>query len=320
MTRFLGVGTGGAAPRLAVLLAALFFSTGGAAVKAAELSPWQVASFRCAVAAPALFLLLRWWHPGSFRLPTRRGGGGGGLWAKLGAVAVCYALVMVCFVLANAWATAAVATFLQSTAPLYVLLAAPMLLGEKVRWQDLVVIALLAVGMVLFFSGLDAPMSTAPRPEAGRWAGAIAGIFWGLTVLGLRWVETGGRGGQSHAGASRLAVVLGCVVAAVITLPLALETGGWPTTGTDVAVVLYLGWVQIALPYLLLTWAVARLPALEVSLLLLIEPVLAPLWAWWLHGEIPSLRSLAGGAVILCATAGHGILSARRIKGAAGAA
>mgnify|MGYP003344342723 CR=1 FL=1 len=46
-----------------------------------------------------------------------------------------------------------------------------------------------------------------------------------------------------------------------------------------------------------------ELPALEVSLLLLMEPVLNPLWTWLVRGEEPGLWVVAGGAVIIAAKA-----------------
>ena len=42
--------------------------------------------------------------------------------------------------------------------------------------------------------------------------------------------------------------------------------------------------------------------AFEASLLLLLEPVLNPIWAWLVHGERPGAGSLAGGSVIIFAT------------------
>ena len=41
---------------------------------------------------------------------------------------------------------------------------------------------------------------------------------------------------------------------------------------------------------------------MEASLLLLLEPVLNPIWAWIVHGERPGAWSLAGGAILLLAT------------------
>ena len=46
-----------------------------------------------------------------------------------------------------------------------------------------------------------------------------------------------------------------------------------------------------------------RITALEASLLLLVEPVLNPVWAWLVHGEVPGMLAIVGGAVILAATA-----------------
>jgi len=50
---------------------------------------------------------------------------------------------------------------------------------------------------------------------------------------------------------------------------------------------------------------VPRVRALEVGLFLLIEPVLNPIWTWLVHGETPGAATLAGGALILGATAGR---------------
>jgi drug/metabolite transporter (DMT)-like permease len=50
-----------------------------------------------------------------------------------------------------------------------------------------------------------------------------------------------------------------------------------------------------------------EVPALEASLLMLLEPVLNPMWAWLVHGERPSRWALAGGALILVATAANAL-------------
>jgi drug/metabolite transporter (DMT)-like permease len=44
------------------------------------------------------------------------------------------------------------------------------------------------------------------------------------------------------------------------------------------------------------------IPALEASLILLIEPVLNPVWSWVFHGERPTAWALLGGMLILGAT------------------
>jgi DME family drug/metabolite transporter len=74
-------------------------------------------------------------------------------------------------------------------------------------------------------------------------------------------------------------------------------------------VITYLGVAQIGLAYVLLTRALRLVPALEASLLLLLEPVLNPVWAWIVHGEVPSPWSISGGALILLATAAKAVSS-----------
>jgi drug/metabolite transporter (DMT)-like permease len=74
------------------------------------------------------------------------------------------------------------------------------------------------------------------------------------------------------------------------------STGEWAT-------LVYLGVFQIAVAYACLTAAIRHLPALEVSLLLLIEPVLNPVWTWILHGEDPGTWTIVGGSIIIVATA-----------------
>ena len=74
---------------------------------------------------------------------------------------------------------------------------------------------------------------------------------------------------------------------------------------------MYLGVGQIGLAYVCLTAAIRHLSALEVSLLLLIEPVLNPVWTWILHGEHPGTWTIAGGAIIVSATALRSLHDAR---------
>jgi drug/metabolite transporter, DME family len=266
--------------RLQVLAAAALFSSGGAAIKAVHLDGWQVACFRSAIAAATLFLLMRQ----ARRRPSPR----------VLAVGVAYASTLVLFVLANKLTTAASAIYLQATAPLYVLLLSPWLLRERIRARDVAFMIALAVGLGLFFVGLDPVSATAPNPSLGNLLGLISGGTWALTVMGLRAL---GRGGESWAPAGAF---WGNVFAAVACLPMALPVGS--SRPTDWLLVLYLGVFQIGIAYLFLIRGLDRVQAFEASLLLLLEPVLNPLWAWLVHGERPGVWSLAAGGVILLAT------------------
>lgn len=278
-------------PRLAIAIAALIFSTGGAAIKFADFTGWQVASFRSGVAAITLLLVL----------PNVRAG----MTRRAALVGVAYAATLVSFVLANRLTTSANAIYLQSTAPFFVLLLGPWLLRERVRRRDLPVIVAVLVGLALVMSGTDSPSRTAPDPARGNLIALGSGLSYALMLCGLRWL---GRGGVA-AGEALAAVVLGNVIACVATLAFALPAGSHGAT--DWMVIGYLGVVQIALAYLLVTYGIRRVPALDVSLLLLVETALNPLWTWLLLSEVPSLAALAGGAVIIGATVLQTIVATR---------
>ncbi len=277
--------TGHAPERLLVLGAALLFSTGGAAVKASTLSGWQVASLRSGVAALTLLLIL----------PAARRGWG---W-RPALVGLAYAGTMITYVLANKLTTAANAIFLQSTAPLYVLMLSPLLLGEKVRRRQLFFVVILAFGMGLFFVGSQPSWASAPRPVEGNMVAVAAGIFWALTIIGLRWLGRDSSG-RSEVPTAATAVACGNLLACLVTLPLALPVRD--ATAVDWTVVVFLGVFQIAVAYVWLVRGMRRVGALESSLLLLLEPVLNPCWAWLIHGEQPTVWALAGGVIILSAT------------------
>lgn len=268
--------------RLRLALAALLFSTGGAAIKAAEFTGWQIAGFRSGVAALVLWLLA----PGARRAWTWR----------VFLVGAAYAATLVLFVLANRLTTSANTIFLQSTAPLYVMLLAPWLLHERVRPADVGFMAVVAVGLTLFFVGAEPPHATAPDPARGNLLAACSGVTWALTVCGLRWM--GSRDGDGSSAMA--AVVVGNLLAFAAALPWALPLG--PHPARDWVVIVYLGAFQIGVAYMLVTSALRWLPALEASIILLIEPALNPLWAWAVQGEVPGSFALAGGAIILGAT------------------
>ncbi len=271
-----------AGARLKILLGALLFSTGGTAIKACAYTGLEVAGLRSGIAAVAIFLLL----PSARRLGSPR------TWL----VGLAYAVTMFTFVMANKLTTAANTTFLQSTAPLYICFLGPFLLGERVRRSDLAFMAVLLLGLALFFVGTEAPARTAPQPGLGNLLAALSGVSWALTIIGLRWV---GRS-EGAGGSAGSAVLAGNLIAFLLAIPWTVSAGGGRIQ--DWLLLAYLGVFQVALAYVFVTAAIRRLPALEASLLLMAEPVFNPLWAFVIHGEAPRAWALLGGTVIIAAT------------------
>jgi DME family drug/metabolite transporter len=266
---------------LFLFAAAILFSTGGAAIKACSLSNWQVAGFRSGIAAVVLYIAL----PGARRHWTWR------TWL----IGLAYAATMILFVLANKLTTSANAIFLQSTAPLYLLLLGPLVLREPIRKIDLAVISTVAAGAILLLFGTVASAATAPNPGRGNLMALAAGAAWGLTITGLRWMGKH----ADHTNASEAVVIAGNLLAFAVCLPMAIPVEH--ARSSDAAVLLYLGLFQISLAYLFLTRSLRDVPGLEASTLLLIEPVLNPTWTWMIYGERPGSSALLGGLLIITA-------------------
>ncbi len=271
--------------RLQVFAAAVLFSTGGAAIKSIQLTAWQVAGFRAGLAALAILLFL----PAARRMFDRR----------ILLAGIAYAAMGLTFVAANKYTTAANAIFLQDTAPVYMMALSPLLLKEAVPRRDRVFLVLMAAGAAMFFAGDPAPSLTAPDPARGNLIALASAAAWASTIAALRWMEKSGIEGQP----GMATVAMGNLLAFGASLPWALPVAS--ISARDAGVLAYLGFVQIALGYALFTRGVKHASGMEASVIMMCEPALCALWAFLIHGETPAPWGLAGGAVILAATAGR---------------
>ncbi|MEZ5398491.1 MAG: DMT family transporter [Bryobacteraceae bacterium] len=277
--------------RLYVLAAAVLFSTGGAAIKATSLTGWQVAGLRSGFAALTIALVL----------PPARAS-----WTpRIALIGLLYTVMTVSFSLANKLTTAANAIFLQDSAPFYLILLGPWLLKERAKPADGLFLLLMATGAALFFLGDQATYATAPNPRLGNMLGLLCSVAWATVIAILRYMERSGARGEPG-----MAVVMsGNATSFLLCLGFALPLAATPK---DWAIVAYLGCIQIAAGYVLLTRGVRGITALEASLLILAEPTFSPIWAWMLHGEKPGRLALAGGALILGSTVARVALASRK--------
>jgi DME family drug/metabolite transporter len=266
-----------------LLAAALLFSTGGLVIKSIALTGWQVACLRAVIAGVVVAMLLP---------ESRRN------WQlRLIGPAISYAAMLILFVISTKLTTAANAIFLQATAPLYLVFLGPSLLKERTRREDWLTLLVMGAGMTLFFLGEPSAQATAPRPVLGNFLAAAGGLAWALVLLSLRvW-------GRKHPTQNHgMQVVLaGNLLAAVLCAPFIFPLES--ATPMDLGLVGYLGVFQVALAYLMMTKGMRQVPALEASMILLVEPVLNPVWTWLVLGENPGWLAILGGALILSGTA-----------------
>ena len=92
------------------------------------------------------------------------------------------------------------------------------------------------------------------------------------------------------------AVFIGACLSALVMLPLALP---WQATASDMAWLVLLGTLQLALPCVLAVKVARYLPAPEMALLGLLEVIFGVLWAWLGAGEAPGTSALLGGSLVI---------------------
>jgi drug/metabolite transporter (DMT)-like permease len=260
-----------------LIISAVLWSLGGVLIKLVEWHPFAIAGMRSAISVVVLFLAVR--RPRFTWSVTQI------------SCAVAYAGTVVMFAVANKHTTAANAILLQYTAPIYIALLSAWFLGERTGILDWITIALVLCGMTLFL--LDG-LST------GNWLGNGLALASALTFAWLVLLMR-----RQRDESSIESVILGNVIAALIGLPFMF--GQMPGAKSWLGLLL-LGVFQLGIPYLLYVKAIRHVTALEAVLIPVIEPLLNPLWVMLTIGEKPSGLALIGGAIVLGAVVGRGII------------
>jgi len=268
----------------AVFLTALLWSSGGLFIKLITLSPMQISFFRCLIAA-VVFLVI-------FKSKV----------LKLNPLAllnsISYAIVLILFVYATKTTTAANAIFLQSTAPIYVLIFEPILTKSKYEKINIITISVCFIGMILFFVG-----ELSPGDINGNIAALLAGLAFASFFLGMKKNE--GKFGEAS-------IFYGNILVSLFCIPFIIDLQA--LNKTDLAMVSFLGIFQIAIPYALFSFGIQRIKAVEASIISMFEPVLNPIWVFFGYGEIPKINAIIGGVIIISAITIKTILTALKYK------
>jgi drug/metabolite transporter (DMT)-like permease len=274
---------------LAMLAAAVLWSTGGLFIKIIALDAMSLSTWRSLVAAVTMLVLAEL-RGQRMRVPRTK---------MAWLAASLYAATLLSFVFATKMTTAANAIFLQYTAPIYVLILEPFLMKTRFRPRDIVYVGIALGGMALFFVG---------KLEAGGMAGNVMALASGVFFAGLMITM---RLQHGDVAARWQAVTFGnLVLAAGVGLYLLVTpaTLGMPANWSEVGGVLFLGIVQIGIAYALFAYAIAKLGALESTLIGMIEPVLNPVWVFLGTGEQPAAWAFLGAALIVGAVVARSVI------------
>jgi drug/metabolite transporter (DMT)-like permease len=279
-----------------MLLVTLMWSIAGVVTRWLDgAGGFEVTFWRSAANALALVVLLAWLR-GPRVLAASLRAGGRALWLS----AACWCVMFTAFMMALSLTTVANVLVTMALAPLFTALAARFALGHRLAARTWAAIALAGAGIAWMYG------------HELRGGEHLLGTLVALGVpiaAAINWTLIQSQRGQKAAPDLMPAVLLGALLSATLTLPLA-----WPLAASthDIAWLALLGVVQLAIPCLLSVWVARTLPAPEMSLLALLEVLFGVAWAWLGAGERPTAAVLGGGALVLAALAGNELLALRR--------
>lgn len=218
-----------------------------------------------------------------------------GRWQLVGALA--YVGTQLFFIAGTKLTTAANVIFLQFTAPLYAVLLGYYFLNEKPNKMDWIAMALILPGMGLFFGDNGLTLNG----TYGNVLGILSGISMAIMTVAMR---------KERFNTPANTILLGNFMAAIIGFPWLLQA---PFDLTNGSIMLYLGTIQLGLTFLLYSFAIQRVNAVETILLTSLEPILNPFWVFLILGEVPGPWSILGGTMVLLAVLGRAIASSRTV-------
>jgi drug/metabolite transporter (DMT)-like permease len=276
----------------ALLLGATCIALSPIFVRLSEAGPTATAFWRVALAVPVLWVLyfIREINLGAKRSPR-------GL--LLVAAGIAFAGDLGFWHASIQLTSVANSTLLANLASLFVTLAAWIFLRERPSRLFLAGLGLALFGVTLL---VRSSLQFSATALAGDALGVVTAMFYAGYILAVKGLRDRGE------TALRIMAVTSTLTA-ILLLPAALAAGEqfFPATATGWLVVLGLALVSHAAGQGLIAYALAHLPAAFSSVGLLLQPVVAALFAWLLLAEPLAALQVAGGLVVLA-----GIYLARR--------
>jgi drug/metabolite transporter, DME family len=276
-----------------IVLAALLWSTGGAFTKALtmptplgayppELEPfrWHDTAFPVHIACwRALFagmVLLAAVRPRDIELRP-----------LMFFMAGCFAVMNLTYITAQALGTAANAILLQYSAPLWMYLAAVFLLGERADRRSTIALVLGMLGIAVIVGG-----GWSEGEMLVMVIGLASGLSYAAVLVCLRALR-----GLSPSWLTAWNHLIGGLVVVPLIWSLA------PPTLLQFVILFFFGAVQMGLAYWLVARGFQAVSPQEGGTILLLEPLLNPVWAYLVAGEVPHATTFVGGGIIVGALA-----------------
>ncbi|MFN8383176.1 MAG: DMT family transporter [Anaerolineales bacterium] len=253
---------------LYLALAAILWSSSGLFVKIMDWQPISILAGRSFFASIVFLIYLR-------RIPTRFT-----LWQLL--AAAMFILTQFLFITSTKMTTAANSIFLQYTMPIYVVLLAYWLLGEKPTRTDWLSMLVIFIGLTLFFGD-----ELSAKGFYGNLLAILSGVTGAIMMVSFR-AQKNGNPAESN--------LIAFLFTAIVGFPFIMKET-W--TVTNLSILAFLGIFQIGFAFIFFTKGIKHIPALEANLIGTLEPVFNPIWVFLFYGESMGTFALLGALVVL---------------------
>ncbi len=188
--------------------------------------------------------------------------------------------------------TASNGSLVTSATPAFVLLFAPLLLGEKTTTRKVVALIISTIGVLAVIDPRSAELS--PALFRGNLSLLAAALTWALYSVLVRKV------------AQNADILLSSAIMLGGGIPTSLLFGAWEVQTQGIGTItlgvfggiLFLGIIATAIAMFLWNYAFAELPAAVASLTFFAQPVVGSLLGWWLLGEHITSLFMLGGVLI----------------------
>lgn len=256
------------------------------ALSAGGFTPMQVVAVRVAISSIVLVPVLFLKNKALLKIAFKD------LWIFLGSGVVSFVAFNFFYFRAVDLTTVSVSVVLLNTAPIFIMLIALILFGEKLIWQKLAALALTVVGC-LFMTGVGD--MTTNYPVFGVFCGLASGLTYGLySIFGTLALRK---------GYDSLTIITYTFVFGVLgVLPfidfaeimrLVNKTTIYPIVGISV--------VCTVLPFLFFTKGLSKIDSGTTSIIATLELVFVSLTGFLFLGEVLTTAKLIGMAAIIFA-------------------
>ncbi len=276
-----------------VLMAGIFWSLSGLVYRWIEVATaWQVLFYR----SLSLFCFIALW------LVVRYRGRLIGVFQSAGRLSVlgglCLSISFSGYILALDQTSVANALFILAAAPFFAALLGRVLLSEHIGWTTSLAMGMAALGLAVMAGN---------ELAIGRGLGELFALAAALGLAGLTITLRMRRSTDMLP-----AILFASLFATLFALTGMLWDGdSLILTPKDLSLSVSLGVFQVGLGFMLYTAGSRHLPAVELTLLSLTEVIVGPILAWLGADEVPSVTTLAGGALILLAIVTLAVLGQR---------